>query len=187
MPGLVLMDRLDDAYQFLCSAKGLPDTVNGRRQLELFLRASVVFSWMAVEECVKESLRAYEGQGYKGSIPSKLSGAICLSFALRSVTKQCVAGLPFISSKGELVERIRIALSDTAKIEGVLDHEKAAFDLQRFKRLRDLRNDLVHWNNGTTGPLLADVEDLYRFAKDLIERIENARVRHEFNSFPSMR
>lgn len=48
---------LNDASVFLNTLKGLPDTKTARRRADVYTRAIVVFSWIALEEGMKDRLK----------------------------------------------------------------------------------------------------------------------------------
>ena len=63
MSALYSFTTLDDAFFFLNQVKGLPDIRTSRQMREAFVRASVVLSWVAVEEGVEHAIHILELKG----------------------------------------------------------------------------------------------------------------------------
>jgi len=183
MPQIVISSHLDDAHQLLNSAKGLPDTISGRRQRDLFLRAAIVFNWLAVEESAKTTLRKYEAKGYPERRPQKLAELIirCLAFRLVDLTRFDLsdASRPRLLADEESNSSVRNTLQRCDLLEDNLAAARQRFDSTAFHRFRKLRNDLVHCNAGTMEPSISDVQALYEYCKRMIGEIEDKKVLHE--------
>ena len=67
-----------------------------------------------------------------------------------------------------------------ADLAEALGQIRATFDTQKFKRMRNIRNDIIHVNIPNTDPALNDVKELFEYAKDLIGKIESLAVIHQY-------
>jgi hypothetical protein len=65
---------LNDAYWFLHQAKGLPDVPKSQQLVLRYLRATVVFSWVALEQMLGSTIDDYVSRGklVRSSVPTRL-------------------------------------------------------------------------------------------------------------------
>jgi hypothetical protein len=65
---------LNDACWFLNQAKGLPDVPKTQQLISRYLRATVVFSWVALEQMLTAAIDEYiaKGKMVRSSIPKRL-------------------------------------------------------------------------------------------------------------------
>lgn len=70
---------LDDAFFFLNQAKSLSNTPTARAARERYIRTSVMLSWQALEDSVKDTLHRHTAPPF----PRKLSAKLTLALALR--------------------------------------------------------------------------------------------------------
>lgn len=153
---------LDDAYQHLNYALGLPNTTGGRKQLALLLRITAVFSWLAVEETVKLISDEFQAKGFSSSMPRRLMDQILTLLALRHLGTS------------------RPTEADLARAVGQI---RGSFDVDRFKRMRSIRNDIIHVNKPNTDPTtaeIADIKELFEYAKDIIGKLAGTSVLHQY-------
>ncbi|MDX6382612.1 MAG: hypothetical protein QOK48_185 [Blastocatellia bacterium] len=76
--------ELNDACWFLNQAKGLPDIPKTKQLLSRYLRATVVFSWVALEQMLGYAIDEYVANGklIRASVPSRLRDRIEQVFAV---------------------------------------------------------------------------------------------------------
>lgn len=79
MPREWLLSLMDDAYFFLNQAKSLSDTPTARKAKARYVRSSIMFSWQALEDMIKDVLRQSTS---RIAVPNKLSEKLKLALFL---------------------------------------------------------------------------------------------------------
>jgi hypothetical protein len=80
---------LEDSRRFLHDAAGLPNSINGRERCQTYLKATVVFSWLALEQAVKNEMEEYSGVSQTLKAPRKLHDRITFCLACHIALRVC--------------------------------------------------------------------------------------------------
>jgi hypothetical protein len=103
---------LDDAYALLVEAKGLPVVATAARRRQLFARACILVSWVALEECLDHAVELWNR---KGRVFVRLPGTLKprLSAVLAAVSRPPIDDVAFTTLR---------------KIRNELTHPRATAD-----------------------------------------------------------
>jgi hypothetical protein len=142
---------LEDARGFLHDAQGLPHTIDGRKRTQTYLKAAVVFCWLALEEVVKIKVDEYDKIAQAPKAPSKLHDRMVFCVAVRYARKTSVEFLQ--NSNGVTIwqdEATKQLVEDRAFNPRIFalstDYAKKHITFDEFWTYRNLRNDIVHIN-----------------------------------------
>lgn len=140
---------LEDARRFLHDATGLPNTISGRERTQTYLRAVIVFCWLAVEEAVKNELERYSRISQAPSPPHKLHDRITFCFACltaRTVSRQnreSAIEEGFNDPSEKLIEDRAFSQIFFGRC---VKYAETQIPFDEFWNHRRLRNDIVHMN-----------------------------------------
>jgi hypothetical protein len=140
---------LEDARRFLHEATGLPNTISGRERTHTYLRALIVFCWLALEEAVKNEVEKYSRISQAPKAPRKLHDRIVFCFTcliarrISRENEENTIGDGFHAAREKLLE-------DRAFSEvffgRCLEYAENQIPFDEFWNHRRLRNDIVHIN-----------------------------------------
>ena len=162
---------LTDASQFLSDAKGLPDTLSGRRRCSTYLRAVILFSWVAVEEVIKERIHYYSRLGAPHP-PTKLYDKAVYVLAVRTAFGRSNWWDELVGDK--YIIDINTATSfEPQKFAHLTACATNALPKAWFRQYRDLRNEVAHINELGFLPTVSQAKECLEFCKQLISKLES--------------
>ena len=120
MAAYIESSNLNDAEYFLNHARGLPLTTTGKRRLDVYTKASVVFAWMALEKIVRLELAS----STLGNHPLRLWDQ--MDFLIRN--KAAASPIEFDGSKASfLVQRkVRTGVAHALSVGAEVTIDEAA-------------------------------------------------------------
>ena len=142
---------LEDSRRFLHDARGLPHTIDGKKRAETYLKASVVFCWLAVEEQVKLEIAKYAKIKQAPPAPTKLHDRMVFCFAALYARKIVLKYLQEKTGRNLFDDDYgRRLIEEKAFGPRVFEHStahaKECIPFDEFWNHRSLRNDVVHIN-----------------------------------------
>lgn len=150
---------LDDADCFLNQARGLPEVASAKPNIDRFLRASILLSWVALEEALEYVL---EEKALGGAAPAKPFRSR-LDFALSALGRPPVPGDLFTFSR-KLRNQLTHPISKSKITAPSVDDATKVFRLCAGL-IRNLSKYEIIWHlDGPPGP--RTLRERLRFATD---------------------
>jgi hypothetical protein len=141
MSQAVRFTTLDDAFFFLNQSKGMSEIPHSQPLRQRYIRACILFSWVALEESVNHTIdELQQRQSFQGTSPARLSDK--LEAALRANSQTC-----FVASDFNVLRRVRNSLTHPrAKVDEAplltVDQATATFNYCSAMMTKFLRLEL---------------------------------------------
>jgi hypothetical protein len=165
----------------LHEATGLPNTISGRERSQTYLRAVIVFCWLALEEAVKNELHRYSKISQVPDPPRKLHDRITFCFACltaRTISRQNREYAIAEGSNDPSEKLIEDRAFSQPFFGRCVDYAQRRIPFDEFRNYRGLRNDIVHINVPQIQLTLEDAKATFEYCVRSITVFTGCPIQH---------